>query len=294
MGNVVLFKRGRKSDKVRAVLTHTDEVGFIVKSISDKGYIKFEEVGNFSARGVISKQVEIGESAVKGIIGMRAVHVQKRDERESTAAFKSLYADIGAKSKKAAEKQVKTGDYINFATKAKRLTETVISGKALDRIGVYCVLKAMEKQPEYDTCYIFAAQQHTGNRGAMTALEKIDADEVLIIDTIESADMGGVKKDEITAKLHEGAVIVGMDKRGIANGEAARALCESANEHGIQTRIIRSNDESAAGVTGYSYGGRRAVSLAIPCRYRNTPVALVSMKDIDSALAITEIYLGNE
>lgn len=294
MGNVILFKKGRNHDKCMAVMTHTDEAGYIVKEITDKGFIKMDSVGDIDPRVIISKKVSVGPNKVKGIIGMKAIHLQKKEERAQVVDIKNLFVDIGAKNKKDAEKKVHLGDYISFSTSFEYFSEKIIKGKALDRAGVYCVLKAMDKIPEYDTYFIFAAQHHTGVRGASIVLEKINPSNILIVDTIESADMFGVKSAEKGAVLHGGPVIGMMDKNSIIDKELAQNLDKAAEKAGIKTQKIYSYQGGAAGAVRSGYGGRHTVVVSIPCRYRNTPVSFMSTEDLNNTTKIVDIFLGNK
>ncbi len=62
---------------------HMDEVGFIVSGFTEKGYLEFKTVGGIDTRVIISKKVAVGEKKIPGVIGMKAIHLQKRSERES-------------------------------------------------------------------------------------------------------------------------------------------------------------------------------------------------------------------
>lgn len=282
LGNVILFKKGESSEKTVAVITHTDEAGFIIKDITDKGFLKFEAVGEIDPRVIISKKVEVGEKKVKGIIGMKAIHLQKKEEREEVVAMKNLYIDIGAKDKKTASKLVSIGDYVSFATDFEALNDTVIKGKALDRAGIACVTKAIDKKMKYDTYFIFSSQKHIGARGALVALERIRPDYTFVIDAVETADLYKAKPHETTATLHGGAIISAMDAKTIADSELLNIAVNTAKANKIPYQY--SNTVHAESETGYvrsAYCGTKAVLIGIPCRYMNTPVSLMSVSDID-------------
>ena len=67
LGNIIAFKKGKKTPEKKVMLyAHTDEVGFIVKSITDEGYLKFEEVGGVDERILLSSRVFIGENKIPG------------------------------------------------------------------------------------------------------------------------------------------------------------------------------------------------------------------------------------
>ena len=142
MGNIVALKKGNSSkNKKIAVVTNIDECGMIVTDITDDGYIKVDTVGDVELRSIISKQVIINDS-VKGVIGMKAIHLQKKEERKTVKKPKELFIDIGAKNKEVAQKLVSKGDYIAFTTKCDEIGGN-IKGKSLSRIGIYVMLKLL-------------------------------------------------------------------------------------------------------------------------------------------------------
>ena len=283
LGNVILFKKGESSEKTLALITHTDEAGFLIKDITDKGFLKFEAVGEIDPRVIISKKVSIGENNVKGIIGMKAIHLQKKEEREEVVSIKNLFIDIGAKDKKSAQKLVNIGDYVSFATDFEIINDTVIKGKALDRMGIICATDAIKKKMKYDTYFIFSAQKHIGARGALVALERIRPDYTIVIDAVETADLYKSKPHETISRLYGGAVISTMDTKGISDSELLNIVTSTAKASNIPyqtTTAIR--PESETGYVRSAYSGTKAVLIGIPCRYTNTPVSLMALSDLNS------------
>lgn len=294
LGNVILFRKGRSTERTIAVITHTDEVGFIVKDITDKGFLKLEAVGDIDPRVIISKKVSVGENKIKGIIGMKAIHLQKREEREEVAAMKNLFIDIGAKDKKSAEKLISIGDYVSFDTDFGFMGEDVIKGKALDRMGVLCVSELVKQEPVYDTYYIFSAQKHIGSRGALVALERIKPDYALVIDAVETADLYKSKGHETTAKLHGGAVISTMDVKTIANRELVKKIRECAEMKSIPVQDAHTvHSFSEVGTIQSAFSGTKSALIGIPCRYMNTPVSLMSVSDIKAVKKLIEELIIN-
>lgn len=94
IGNLMVFRRGR-STPVRPVVVcaHMDEVGVIVKQITEDGMLKFGFVGGVDPRVVIGRAVRFGE--VTGVIGIKAVHLTTAAERKTMPKTKELYIDIG-------------------------------------------------------------------------------------------------------------------------------------------------------------------------------------------------------
>lgn len=288
MGNIIAFKKGI-SDKYKVMLgTNMDEAGFIVSGVTDAGFIKFKAVGSIDPRTLISKRVVIGNTPVKGVIGMKAIHLQKKSEREAAVEVSELYIDIGAKSKKSALKRVSLGDYITFDTKFSDIGDCV-KGKALDRFGCVCLIEAMDEAPVYDTYFVFSTQREIPcsipGRGMRIAAHRINPDYAFIIDTVSAADT--YKSSQPAAKLGDGAVIEYMDRTCIADTRLTAAVAHAAERSGIKTQNKTSSvlTTIAGAVVNASEGCVVAVT-GITCRYSHTPVSIINKNDLNSVTAL--------
>ena len=98
MGNLFCFKRGKKHDKTLMFAAHTDEVGFLITTITDDGFLKFSSIG-IDSRILLGLRVFVGENKVPGVIGIKAVHLTTADERKKAVEEKDMYIDIGCSSR---------------------------------------------------------------------------------------------------------------------------------------------------------------------------------------------------
>lgn len=294
MGNLIAVKYGRNGKKIM-LSSHMDEPGFIVAGITDTGYLKFSPVGKTDPRLIVSKRVSIGENRVKGVIGMKAIHLQKKTERENVVSVSDLFIDIGAKNKKEAEKKIDLGDFIAFDS-AFRETEEKAIGKALDsRISCVCLIEALKNSYDCDIYAVFAVQSEIEGRGAQVAAYAAEPDKAVIIDTVEAADMYGVKDCEKTAALGGGAVISYMDKTSLFNKNAADRLKTLAEDNGISVQKKSSaSGVSDGGAVMTARGGIETINISVPCRYSHSPVCMASKADISAAAELIKLFLNNE
>ncbi len=281
IGNIIAFKKGKDSSKRVMIAGHIDEAGFIVGDITDKGFVKFKSVGTIDPRTLVSKTVLVGDS-VKGVIGMKAIHLQKKEEREATVKVKDLYIDIGATSKKNAEKKVNLGDRVTFLTECE-IKGDIIKGKALDRASCVTLLSALEIEPQFDTYYVFAAQRHTEatvmGRGIKVATHRINPDFAIIINAVNADDFMDAKLP--TARLGEGAVIEYMDRTALGDIEFTKTIENIAMKNNIKyQRKTSTYGASQAGAVQTSAMGCKTAVVSIPLRYANTPVGLMNLNDI--------------
>ncbi len=292
MGNIIAYKKGKNSNKKLAVTVNMDEPGFIVSDITEKGYIKFKSVGNIDPRKIISKKVVIGDNKVKGIIGMKAIHLQTKSERENVVSVSKLFIDIGAKNKTDAQKSVKKGDYITFATSFAQIGENV-KGKALDRSGVCTALiDALKGEYPYDVYVLFLAQHEVGSRGAKIAAHRVDPDVILTLSSVDTTDMYGCD-DNSGAVLGGGVVINYADKAVIADKKLTDYMVECTKKAEIknQVKVLKSSG-SDGGAMQTAGDGTQCLNAVIPCRYSHSPISLMNMNDIENMTQYISLFLN--
>ena len=291
MGNIIAFKKGESSDKKVMLSAHMDEVGFIISGITDKGYLEFKKVGGIDTRVIISKNVLVGKNKIPGVIGMKAIHLQSKGEREEVPKVKSLFIDIGAKDKEDAEKHVELGDYVSFATKYADFGDGKIKAKAIDdRVGCYILTKLIKEPVKYDTYFCFTVQEEVGLRGAKIAAYRIKPDIALVIESTTCADVYNVPSQSEVTNLGKGVAISIMDRSTIVNRNYVSFLQKISDGINVQYKKTTAggNDAGAIHQTGT---GVLTASLSVPCRYLHSPVGIASKDDILATEKLAKRFL---
>ena len=193
IGNIMVFRKGKKALERPVVLcAHMDEVGVIIKKITDDGMLKFGFVGGVDPRVVIGRPVRFGD--VQGVIGIKAVHLTTAAERRTMPKTKDLYIDIGAASKAAAEDKVSLGDYGVFDSAVVEFGDGLIKAKAIDdRVGCAALLKLIEDEPPIDTWFCFTVQEEVGLRGAASMAYALDPGFAMVLEGTTAADLAEVE-----------------------------------------------------------------------------------------------------
>lgn len=291
MGNIIALKRGIDNSKALCVTANMDEPGFIISEITDKGYLKFKMVGTVDARKLVSKKVSIGDSKIKGVIGMKAIHLQTKNERENVVAADKLFIDIGAKNKSDAQKRVKLGDYATFDTEFAEIGENV-KGKALDRSGTCCALiQAIKETYPYDVYACFLTQHEVGARGAKILAHRLNADAALTVSAEDTTDMYGCENINSGAALGKGVVVNYSDKSVILDKKLTGKMIDAAKKAGIkiQPKVLAFVSSDSGSMQS---SGCVCLNVVIPCRYSHSPVSLMSKKDIDAAAEYITLFLN--
>ena len=296
IGNVILFKKGNNpSGQKVAVFAHMDEVGLIVNDITDDGYLKFSHVGGIDDRILLAQRVKVGENKIKGVIGIKAVHLQTEDERKNVIKCADMYIDIGAKSKDEALRMVSKGDYISFDSQFTELYNTKFKAKAIDdRAGCAINLDLVKKEYAEDIFFCFTVQEETGLRGASVLSRRIDPDIAIILEATTASDTAFSPPHMYGTTLGGGPVITNMDMGAYQDKKLKNFIIDTANNENITFQYkLTSNggNDSRQIQTGAS--GARVCSVSLPCRYIHSPVCVADMQDYESMKKLVEKTLEN-
>lgn len=297
MGNLIIFKKGKKAPKNKVMLSaHMDEVGFIVTYICDNGFLKFTNVGGVDSKVVCGRAVSVGDNGVTGIIGQKAMHLCKGDEGSACSELGSLYIDIGADSKQEAEKLVSIGDSVHFKSDYVEFGNNKIKAKAIDdRFGCAVMLKMLEAVPEYDTYFAFLVQEEVGCRGAGAAVFRIRPDYAIVLEATTASDIAFVEDENTVCIQGNGAVVSFMDRSTVYDMELFKGAFALAKENNIsiqpKTTVAGGND---AGTIHKSCEGVKTIAISLPCRYIHSATCVADKTDMsacyDLARALSEVY----
>ena len=292
IGNVMVFRKGRKAlDRPVAVCAHMDEVGVIIKKITEDGMLKFGFVGGVDPRVVIGRPVRFGD--VPGVIGIKAVHLTTAAERRTMPKTKDLYIDIGATSRAAAEKLVSLGDYGVFDSAVVEFGDGLIKAKAIDdRVGCAALLRLLEDEPPVDTWFCFTVQEETGLRGAASMAFALDPGFAMVLEGTTAADLAEVKGADAVCRVRGGVVLPFMDGATIYDAALFELLRDACIRRGIpwqtKTRVAGGTD---AGRIHRSRAGVRVCAAAAPVRYIHSPSSVAAKADCEAVLAAARAFL---
>lgn len=297
IGNLFVKKRGkeRRADTLM-VCAHMDEVGLIIREITEDGYLKFACVGGIDHRILLGKRVLVGKKLIPGVIGSRAVHLIGAKERDAVPRVDDLYIDIGTTKRLQAERKVALGDTAIFLPNFRTFGDGLICSKAIDdRLGCTVMLKLLEEDLAYDTWFVFTVQEEVGLRGATTAAYAMKPDRALILEGTTAADLPGVEGARRVCEVSGGAVIGLMDGGSIYDKGMFASLKTLAIEHNIpwQTKQMIAGGTDA-GAIHQSRTGVRCANIAAPVRYLHGPCGVTSISACEACLALARLYVNQE
>ena len=294
MGNLILSKKGAKEGREKLLLAaHMDEVGLMVRSITEEGYIKFVTVGGIDRRVLIGKRVQLGKEKIPGIIGLKAYHLLGRGEEKNIPKLTDFYIDIGAKNKEEVEELLSPGDLVVFEGAFRAFGTEMIQAKAIDdRIGCAVMLELLKKPLPMDCTFLFTVQEEVGTRGAIPAAFTEEPGVALILEGTTAADIPSMEDHRKICHLGEGPVIPFMDGATMYD----RGLFEQLRDLAIKYRIPWQTKHYIAGGTDAaaiqrSKAGGRVAGISAPVRYLHTPSSIAHKKDCYHILQLAEAFI---
>jgi putative aminopeptidase FrvX len=298
MGNILALKRGTtgpdstsKLDErpMRVMLAaHMDEVGLMVVGHDSDGFLQVRSVGGIDARLLPGVLLQVGPERIPGIIGIKPVHLVQQEESRKVATIEQLVVDVGAKSKDEAGALAPLGTNATFATQFRELGPTV-RGKAFDdRAGCAVMVEILRGEPfAFDVWAAFTVQEEVGLRGARIAAYAIKPDCAFVLEGTVADDLPKDKDISPTTELGKGPAITVMDRSFIADRRLVRHLMNTAETIGIPYQIKQPGiGGTDAGAIHTTREGVPSVTVAIPCRYIHSPVALLSLDDYEDTVRL--------
>lgn len=302
LGNVIALKKAtikeEKAQQKKVMLAaHMDQIGFLVKSIDQNGFIRFAVVGGFDPKTLVAQRVIIhGKKKVIGVIGSKPIHVLEEAEKKKAPVMKEFFIDVGLE-KREVEAIIQPGDAITFDREFIQLNDKVVTSLALDnRAGVYVIIEAMRrvKKHKIDVYAVATSQEEVGLRGATTSSYAIEPDFGIALDVTVAMDTPGIKEEEKGCALGKGTAIAVMNSSMIAHRGLYQFLKELAEKHNIKYQMdVMERGGTDAGSIQKSRCGVITGGISIPTRYIHSVVEMCHIDDIESTIELLVCFLEN-
>ncbi len=270
---------------------HLDEIGMIVTSITDDGFIKVGKCGGIDLRMLPAYEVSVwGKKEIKGIISTLPPHLQSSDDAEKAPKIEQISIDTGY-SKDELENLVSLGDRVTFKRNFTKLLNDFVSASCLDdRSGVCAILLALDelKKLPCKVTVMFSSQEEVGTRGAKIGPYKKNVDEAIVVDVSFGYTPNCDRED--CGELSKGAMI-GFSP--ILDKTMSRMLVDVAKRDSIpyQTEIMSGKTGTNADVISISESGVKTALISIPEKYMHQPVEVVDINDIEAVKELIVAYI---
>lgn len=303
MGNLIAVRKPRggkaKGDPKKVMLAaHMDQIGFLVKFVDDKGYVRVNAVGGFDTRNLFARNAMVCASSGEDLPAVmnpagKPVHIASDEERKKIPEMHEFYLDLGLDGETVKEK-VKIGDMVVLTAPFTRVGKAVVSQCLDNRVGCWAVVRALEKLGDHD-CEVHAVwtvQEEVGLRGAGPAAFGVEPDIALSCDTTLCCDTPGTPEDQQVTHFGEGVALKIMDSSTIADIGLIEDLEKVAEAKGIkcQRGVLPRGGQDGAMMQRSRAGVRTAV-FACPIRHIHTVTEMAHEDDLNSYADLLAAYL---
>lgn len=282
-GSVIGTLDGTEENTPHILLdAHLDQVGFIVTSVTEEGFVRVGNVGGIDMRLTPAQNVLLhGKKMIPGVIASVPPHLSGGGEKVQSVT--ELLIDTGY-GKTELEEIISLGDRISFDMPFQLLQGDCIAARSMDdRCGIAAILSALEllkgEKLPCKVSVLFSSQEEVGECGAETAAYSIAPDIAVAVDV--SFAQGHGDDPVKCGKLGEGPMI-GISptlSRNISSG-----LISAAKNSDIpwQPEVMNGTTGTNADRFSVSRGGVRSCTVSIPLRYMHTPSEVISLTDVQN------------
>ena len=280
---------------------HYDEIGFLITHIDSKGYLWIGTIGGWDPQIPQGQRVIIrGKNGpVRGVIGKCPIHLIKAEDRNKVTRIERQWVDIGAKSRKEAEKLVAIGDPIVLDHELIELEDKIIACRGFDnKAGAFIILEAAKllakRHPRAEIHAVATVQEEIGVRGAITATFGVDPLIGIATDVCHATDYPGMEehvKHHGEIKLGKGAAIT----RGPnIHPRLFELFVETAKKEKIPYQIHAEGGPTGTDARAIQVSRAGVITglISIPNRYMHSSCELVHLDDLQACINLLAAVAG--
>jgi endoglucanase len=286
------------SDRPHVMLAgHVDEIGFMVKLITEDGFVQFASLGGWWDQVLLAQRVviETSNGPVTGVIGSKPPHLLPDEERSKVVKRKKMFIDVGAKDREEATEVfgIRPGDpIVPWSPFEVMQNEDRLLAKAWDdRVGVALAieaLQALDGEDHPNTLFgVGTVQEEVGLRGAETAADVVEPDVALILETAIAGDVPGISDDESNVELGGGVTIYVLEGSAIPNLRLRDLAIDLCEERGLDYQLtVLERGGTDAGKIHLHNTGVPSLALGVPTRHIHTHAGIISAADYQTTLRL--------
>jgi len=300
MGNVIGLKKGKPDGPRVMIAAHIDEIGFYVKHIDDKGFLRLLPVGGWDPRMMVAQRVKVTTRTGEWLRGTlmsstKPTHLLTADEAGKGLKIEECFVDLGMPGDRVKE-LVELGDMVTMDRTSERVGDMVVSKTLDDRVCVFVMIEALRRlrntAVDANIYAVATTQEEIGLRGATTAAYSLKPDIGIALDITLALDIPGMPEAEQVTRLGAGTAIKIHDSSLICHPKLVRHFRDVAEANGIkyQLEMLPRGGTDAGGIQR-SRGGVPSFTLSIPTRYVHTVNEMAHVEDIQATIDLLVAYL---
>jgi len=315
MGNLIALKRanaqrpesarkgagGGKSARPQRLMlaAHMDEIGFMVRYIDDKGFLRLQPLGGWDPRQMASQRVLVHARGgpLPGVLmaSTKPKHMLTPEEAAKPPMIENYFVDVGLPAA-VAKRKIRPGDMVTMNRSFQQMG-ALMTGKSMDdRVAVFVMIEALRrvKRHAVDVFAVATVQEEVGLRGAAASGWAIAPDVAIAIDITLANDYPGIPETDQVTRLGDGAAIKIMDSSLICHPKVVAHFRRLAEKYDIkhQMEVLPMGGTDAGGIQRL-HGGIPAFTLSIPTRYVHTVNETVHSDDVEACIELLVRYIAD-
>jgi endoglucanase len=285
---------GTAGEPPRVMLdAHVDEIGFMVRHITDDGFIHINRIGGSDRAIARGLRVRIlGEDGpVTGVVGNTAIHIRDT-KNEKVPKVHELFVDIGASDQEEVhDRGIRVGHPMVFDVGPTDLTESRITARAIDnRLGGFIIAQAVARladdRPDWTVQAANSVQEEIGGHGAEMITHRLNPDAAVAFDVTHATDSPGINsKKHGLVEIGEGPTVT----HGTSNHpQLVERVVDVAEAEDIPLQHEPSSRRTGTDTDSIfkTRSGVPSVLLSVPLRYMHSTVEVVDTDDIEHCVQL--------
>lgn len=297
VGNV-LARAGGTGPRI-LVLAHMDQIGYVVRHITDDGFLLLDGAQGNRPLGVerrhpVGQPVRVlarDDSWVDGLIAAVSGHVLTAEQRkEHELRYDDFWVDLGLPDRDAvAAGGVHVGSPVVFAAPVRRVGELLVGPSMDDRVGL-AVMDALLDAVDADelTCELWlgaTVQEENGVHGARALGGTTRFDAAIALEVGLVGDVPAVRESEYPTRLGAGPIVVHRDVGIVYDRHLLQHLFALADgaDLAIQDGVFAGFASDGLALLD---SGTPAALVAVPTRYTHTAFEAIHPADLEATVAL--------
>ena len=297
IGNHIFIRRCGKPNAPRVLIdTHYDEIGLMVKSITDEGFLHICNIGGVDARILPASELVIyGKQPIPGIVLTKPRELMTKEEKKRLVPIEDLVVDIGM-TKEEAEIIAPIGTPVGFEPVCTELKTGYLVGKGFDNkacaTAVFDAITSLDMTKlSCDIYFSMSGREEVGHRAISSAVYRIRPDMALVLDVTFGNAPGSEK---ICSSDMRGGPVVSLT--ATLDTELTDFIVETGKKHEIpvQTVVEAMSTSTHADDIYIAAGGVPTALISIPLWFMHTANEMVHPDDMRASADLVRAVINDK
>ena len=297
IGNHIFIRRCGKPNAPRVLVdTHYDEIGLMVKRITDEGFLQICNIGGVDARILPAAELVIyAKEPIPGIVLTKPRELMTKEEKKRLVPIDELRVDIGM-TKEEAELAVPVGTPVGFEPVCTELKTGYLAGKGFDNkacaAAVFHALTSLDMTKlSCDIYFSMSGREEVGHRSISAATYRIRPDLALVLDVTFGNAPGSEK---ICSSDMRGGPVVSLT--ATLDTELTDFIIETGKKHEIpvQTVVEAMSTSTHADDIYLAAGGVPTALISVPLWFMHTANEMVHPDDMKAASDLVKAVIQDK